>query len=346
MNLNCVLTQQNWHGWTLLSAVDHWMAWPSWNPCIWGRQNTPSSAKCIHCSEISLSNTYTAAFPWDAVLGSPRPQGHNSNKTEIEPLRDWDLHGRRAPTSVHTEAVPNLEEVFYGDLDSYILGHYSKNRLAHNLRLTRKPSVYYSLGLLVQRQLCLRASSATGGPGSPTSAVRALLLPRFLHCIWQSHGSSRSHLGRWLRSVPSSLQPLTLSPESARALLGGTWSQHAGTSQSPHTCCSTSWVILGGMWGAGERRQIFYYCWEWLVWRLAASLPQAALWFCRMRLSYTARNSFQVVTLQCDTSSCDTSMQQWFLCAQDAMGSSPPHRHGIGSWGRKALSSRINWVDR
>lgn len=37
------------------------------------------------------------------------PQGHDSSKTEIEPLRDWYLHSQgRAPTSVHRGAVPSL----------------------------------------------------------------------------------------------------------------------------------------------------------------------------------------------------------------------------------------------
>lgn len=130
------------------------------------------------------------------------------------------------------------------------------------------------------------------GQDHPPSAVRALLLPCFLHPTWQSQGSSRSHLGRSSCCAPSSLQPVTPSPESAGALPGGTWIQRAGTSGSPHSCCSTRWVILGHSVGGWGQRQLFHYCWECLVWQLAASLPQEALRFCRMRLSYMARNHF------------------------------------------------------
>lgn len=70
----------------------------------------------------------------------------------------------------------------------------------------------------VQGRLCLKASSPPGGPGPPPEATRVLLLPCLLCSIWQSNRSSRSHLGRWLRYAPSSLQPLTTASRLSESL--------------------------------------------------------------------------------------------------------------------------------
>lgn len=189
------------------------------------------------------------------MLGSPRPQDHDSSKTEIEPLQDWYLHDQgAAPTSVHREAVPSLEKAFYGGLDSSILGHYSKNKLAHNLQL---PTIQKT-SCLVQLISLLKGSCASEllSPWRPRSPPKCnespspSLLPPLL---WQSHGSSRSHLGRSLCCVPSSLQPLTPTPESARARPGGTWAQQAGTSESPTAAAPPGECSWGRVWGAGEK---------------------------------------------------------------------------------------------
>lgn len=98
--------------------------------------------QCIDCREVSLSHGFpSSGMPCLDLLGH---RAMTPAKLKLSPS-DWYLHvQRRTPTSVHREAVPSLEEVFYGGLDSFILGHYSKNKLAHNLQL-----------LTNQKTLCL-----------------------------------------------------------------------------------------------------------------------------------------------------------------------------------------------
>lgn len=111
----------------------------------------------------------------------------------------------------------------------------------------------------------------------PPSAVRALLLPCFPHSIWRSHGSSRSHLGRSSCCIPSSLQLLTPTPRVSKS--PARWDMDPACwhlRESPQLLLHQG-SDPGAVWGVGERRQFFYYCWECLVWQLAASLPQEAL---------------------------------------------------------------------
>lgn len=222
-----------------------WMTWPAWNSWIWERQNSAFTVVRFHC--------YMAFPAVDARLGSPRPQGHDSSKTETEPLRDWYLHAQgRAPTSVHWEAVPSLEEVFYGGLDSSILGHYSWP-ITFNCWLTRKPCVYYGSFLLIQRWLCLRASSAPGGPGPPSPKCSESSSPSLLPPL---------HLAEpWEQQIPSG-QVIMLHPKLSAAVNTHSQSQqescqvgHGSSLLAPQRVSTAaapprewSWGSVGG-WG-------------------------------------------------------------------------------------------------
>lgn len=98
------------HGWTLLSAVDHWMTWPSWNPWIWGRQNSPS-AKCIHCSKASLPHSFSSS-------GMPclDLQGHRATtpaKLQLSPSETETSMAREELLPVYTKKLfPDLSKYF------------------------------------------------------------------------------------------------------------------------------------------------------------------------------------------------------------------------------------------
>lgn len=147
-----------------LECCYHWMTWPSWIPWTWGRQNTPPSAKCLHCSEVSLSHSFpSTGMPCLDLLDhramtpaklklSPSEIGTSTAREELPPVCTEDL-------------FPVLRKSF---MEVWTLPFWiTTAKTAFKCWLTRKPCVYYSSFLLVQRQLCIRASSAPGGPGPP-----------------------------------------------------------------------------------------------------------------------------------------------------------------------------------
>lgn len=116
----------------------HWMTWPSWNPWIWGRQNTPS-AKCIHCGEVSLSHSFpSSGMPCLDLLGH---RAMTPAKLKLSPSESDTSMAREELQRSYTEKLfPDLRKYF---MEVWTL-HYSKNKLAHNLQL-----------LTSQKTLCL-----------------------------------------------------------------------------------------------------------------------------------------------------------------------------------------------